>query len=150
MKLSLALPFLLVLAGCTSVPPVGKVATPIATPVAAVSAKPITADVLDGTWDVALYFSPDAPPSATQMQFKTEGGKIVSGSFYQSEFQKADLSIRNGVLAFAVVTTDGLAPYNTSGRYIDGRIEGQTHSLGRDFLMIWTATRRKDGPDVTP
>jgi len=145
MNFNFALPVLLVLAGCASAPLAGELASSSAQ----ISAKPVTAEVLDGTWDVALYFSADSPPSATEMQFKTEGSKIVSGSFYQSEFQKADLSIRNGVLAFAFVTTDGLAPYNTSGRYIDGRIEGQTHSLGRDFLMIWTATRRTDGPDVT-
>jgi hypothetical protein len=43
------------------------------------------------------------------------------------------------------VTTDGSAPYSYSGRLIEGKIEGQTLSKVRDFLMIWVATRRQ-GP----
>ena len=109
-------------------------------------ATPVSAELLNGTWDVTLYYSPTEPPSATVMEIKVDGPKTLSGSFYQSDFLDAEYSLRNGVLAFAAVTTDGNAPYNTSGRYVNGQIEGQTHSLGRDFLMIWTATRRPGAP----
>ena len=103
----------------------------------------LSANALNGTWDVTLYFSQAAPPSSTVMVINVENDSALSGSFYQSDFLEAEYSIRNGVIAFAAVTEDGSAPYNTSGRYVDGKIEGQTHSLGRDFLMIWTATRRE-------
>lgn len=89
-----------------------------------------------------MYYSPTEPPSSTTLVIEIVDGKKLAGSFYDSEFLDAEYSLRHGVLAFGAVTTDGKAPYNHSGSLVDGRIEGQTHSLGRDFLMIWTATRR--------
>ena len=132
MRTGIALAALTALAACVAPPPSNPA--------------PVSAELLNGIWDVTLYYSPTEPPSATVMEIKIDGSKTLSGSFYQSDFLDAEYAIRDGVLAFAAVTTDGNAPYNTSGRYVNGQIEGQTHSQGRDFLMIWTATRRPEVP----
>jgi hypothetical protein len=98
---------------------------------------------LSGTWDVALYFSADAPPSATVMVLEPGEDGTLSGRFYGSPFGAARFAERDNVVAFTATTEDGSGPYLHSGRLTDdGRIEGQTLSVGRDFLMLWTAERR--------
>lgn len=121
---------------------IGACATPAPSP--ATRQMSLAATDLSGTWDVALFYSVDAPPSATQMVLNVDDQGELSGSFYGSPFEEAGLSLRSETLAFGAVTSDGTGPYNHSGRYVDGRIEGQTLSTGRDFLMIWTAERHTD------
>lgn len=99
---------------------------------------------LNGTWDVTMFWSETEPPSSTVMILNVDAEGQLEGSFYESEFLEAQYSLRGETLAFASVTTDGTAPYSHSGRLTEGRIEGQTLSQGRDFLMIWIATRRAD------
>lgn len=136
MKPFLAL-FALLLAAC---------ATPIqpAAPAADPAAAALQPSDLNGTWDVTMFWSPTEPPSSTVMVLNVaEDGKLT-GSFYESDFLEAEYSLRGDTLAFGSLTTDGTAPYSHSGRLVDGKIEGQTLSQGRDFLMIWVATRRAE------
>ena len=96
-----------------------------------------------GDWQVSLYFSPDAPPSTTSMTIETinDDGTLV-GSFYQTPFEHGRFTIRNEQLIFVVLTSDNSGIYSTSGRMnLSGNIEGQTFSIGRNFLMAWTAIR---------
>jgi len=103
---------------------------------------------LSGTWDVALYFSADAPPSATVLVLEPSQDGTLSGRFYGSPFGAARFAERNGVVAFTATTEDGSGPYLHSGRLTEaGVIEGQTLSVGRDFLMLWTAERREEGAE---
>tara|TARA_R110002110_G_scaffold264228_1_gene479955 strand:- start:133 stop:549 length:417 start_codon:yes stop_codon:yes gene_type:complete len=103
-------------------------------------------NALSGTWDVAMLYAPDTPPSETVMELNLSPDGVLTGSFYGSPFEEAEFSVRGNVIAFGSVTSDSNAPYAHSGRLVDGKIEGQTLSFGRDFLMIWTATRREDRP----
>jgi len=107
-------------------------------------AESLISNELIGNWDVALYFDPNSPPSATELvitSVKDDGS--LEGSFYQSSFEIGRFTQKDGALIISVVTSDGSGPYSTSGRlYADGRFEGQTLSTGRGFLMPWTATRR--------
>jgi hypothetical protein len=104
---------------------------------------------LSGTWDVSLQYSATEPQSSTVMVLNVSAAGTLTGTFYDSPFEDAEFSLRGKTLAFGAVTSDGKAAYNHSGRLVGDRIEGQTHSLGRDFLMIWTATRQA-APDATP
>lgn len=136
MKPILALTALLLAACATPTVP----AAPVAEPAAAA----LQPSDLNGTWDVTMFWSPTEPPSSTVMVLNVaEDGKLT-GSFYESEFLEAEYSLRGDTLAFGSVTTDGTAPYSHSGRLVNGKIEGQTLSQGRDFLMIWVATRRTE------
>lgn len=136
MKPMLAL-FALLLAAC---------ATPASptTPVTEPAAAALKPSDLNGTWDVTMFWSPTEPPSSTVMVLNVDEDGKLTGSFYESEFLEAEYSLRGDTLAFGSVTTDGSAPYSHSGRLVDGKIEGQTLSQGRDFLMIWVATRRAE------
>jgi len=99
---------------------------------------------LVGTWDVALYFSADAPPSATVMVVETEAEGVLTGTFYATPFSEARARVFQGEVVFTILTEDGSGPYLTSGTLqSNGEIKGQTLSVGRDFLMGWTATRRE-------
>ncbi len=127
----------LLLAACATPPaPAASVSEP-----AAAALQPSD---LNGTWDVTLFWSPTEPPSSTVMVLNVAGGGELTGSFYGSDFLEAEYSLRGDTLAFGSVTTDGEAPYSHSGRLVDGKIEGQTLSQGRDFLMIWVAARRAE------
>ena len=133
-----AVPLLaLLLAACATSP------APVA-PAADAAAAPLQATNLDGTWDVTMFWSPTEPPSSTVMELNVASDGKLTGSFYGSDFLEAEYSLRGDTLAFGSVTTDGEAPYSHSGRLVNGRIEGQTLSQGRDFLMIWVADRRAE------
>ena len=98
---------------------------------------------LAGTWDVSLYFSADAAPSSTVMVLEPGADGALAGRFYGTPFDVARFAERGGELAFTATTEDGSGAYLHSGRLNeDGVIEGQTLSVGRDFLMLWTAQRR--------
>lgn len=125
----------LLLAACATPPaPAAPVSEPAATA--------LQPSDLNGTWDVTLFWSPSEPPSSTVMVLNVADDGKLTGSFYGSDFLEAEYSLRGDTLAFGSVTTDGEAPYSHSGRLVDGKIEGQTLSQGRDFLMIWVAARR--------
>ncbi len=100
-------------------------------------------DVLIGSWDVALYFSADAPPSATVMEITAVNADgTLEGSFYQSAFETGRFRRDGESWIISVITSDTSGIYATSGRLgPDGMIEGQTLSVGRGFLMAWTAER---------
>ncbi len=96
-----------------------------------------------GTWDVSLFFSAEAPPSATVMVLDPQADGTLQGSFYGTPFDLGRISERQGAVAFIATTQDNSGDYITTGRLTpDGRIEGQTLSVGRDFLMLWSAERR--------
>lgn len=128
---------LLFLAACTtSVPP----------PAAEQTAPAETmADLPDlvGTWDVSLYYSPDAEPSKTEMIITGVDDGLLKGSFYQSDFSDGSrVAMRGNTIAFTGKTTDGEGEYVHSGRLAgEDIIEGQTLAAHRNFLMIWTAER---------
>jgi hypothetical protein len=115
-----------------------------AAPVSEPAATVLQPSDLNGIWDVTLFWSPTEPPSSTVMVLNVAEGGELTGSFYGSDFLEAEYSLRGDTLAFGSVTTDGEAPYSHSGRLVDGKIEGQTLSQGRDFLMIWVAARRAE------
>ena len=103
---------------------------------------------LVGTWDVALYYSETAEPSSTVMVIDAEADGVLTGSFYGSAFGEARARVFQGEVIFTATTQDGSGAYLHSGRLAsNGDMTGQTLSVGRDFLMGWTATRREgDAP----
>lgn len=96
---------------------------------------------LVGRWDVSLHYSPDKPPSKTEMVVATMANGKLEGSFYGSPFSDSGYTVHRGTLLFTAVTADGTGPYLHSGRQVGECLEGQTLSTGREFLMAWTACR---------
>ncbi len=97
---------------------------------------------LVGTWEVDLRPTPDAEPYLQQFVVTSVDGDGFEGNFYGTPIEEGRLNVDWGAVRFAFVTSDRSGPYNHSGILDGGRMEGTTHSLGRDFLSYWTARRR--------
>jgi hypothetical protein len=126
MKAALALTSAFALAGCASLLP-----TPAAAP-----------EALIADWNVDLQFDPASPPGSTTMAFSAASNGACAGSFYGTDMQSCRAIVRRDEVIFAAVTADQSGAYHHSGRLgADGIIRGQTLSIGRDFLMNWTAEK---------
>jgi hypothetical protein len=101
----------------------------------------VTPEALSGTWNVALRFDPAAPPSATTMQVSSITDGMARGTFYGSAFDNARVTMDGSDVIFTATTADQSGQYIHSGRLRRGVITGQTLSVGRNFLMPWTATK---------
>lgn len=76
------------------------------------------------------------------MKLKIAEDGVVTGMFYHEPIEIGLSSDNKGAQCFAFTTSDPTGPYHTSGCLLaDDRIEGQTWSEGRHFLMHWIATR---------
>ena len=94
---------------------------------------------LIGTWSVDLYFSPDQPPSQTEMVISSIDDGVLTGTFYGTVFDDARATVFENEVLFTMTTKDGSGPYVHSGRLSGTTIEGQTFAIGREFLMPWKA-----------
>jgi hypothetical protein len=96
---------------------------------------------LIGTWNVDLRPTPDAEPYLQKFEVTSVSEEGFEGEFYGTPLEEGRLNLDWGAVRFAFVTADGSGNYHHAGILRDGRMEGTTHSLGRDFLAYWTATR---------
>ena len=98
---------------------------------------------LEGTWKVDL--SPGNPDddNFTKLVIKEISPLGVKGSFYYSKLREGRTNLNFDGVYFAFVTDDGSGDYNTSAIFKEGKLIGTTHSLGRDFLAVWTAEKVK-------
>ncbi len=68
-------------------------------------------------------------------------GRILQGSFYNSPVSNGRINTDWAAVHFAFTTSDDSGVYHTTGTLENGGLSGTTHSLGRDFLAVWTAER---------
>ncbi|NNE43121.1 MAG: hypothetical protein HKN12_02845 [Gemmatimonadetes bacterium] len=101
---------------------------------------PSAADLV-GTWRVDLRQTPDAEPYYQEFVVKEAADGTFKGTFYKTKIKEARVNTDWGDLHFAFVTDPGKSPYHTSGRLVDGRLEGTTHSLERNFVSVWSAEK---------
>lgn len=96
---------------------------------------------LVGVWKVDLRAKPDAAPYFKEFVVKALDGNTFTGEFYGTEIEQGRVNADWGDVHFAFVTRDGSGPYNHSGVLRAGKLEGLSHSLGRDFLLVWRGER---------
>lgn len=96
---------------------------------------------LVGTWKLDLTPGDLTDDVFTEMVIKAIDPDAVKGEFYYSKMRKGQVNISYEGVYFAFVTNDGSGDYNTCGMYKNGELSGSTHSLGRDFLSVWTAVK---------
>ena len=102
---------------------------------------PASPEALTGTWRVDLRPTPDAEPYYQEFVVESVEGDTILGTFYGTAIEHGRLNTDWGQVRFAFPTADDSGPYNTSGVLNGTQIEGTTHSLGRDFLAVWSAER---------
>lgn len=110
----------------------------------AASAAAPSVEALIGTWRVLLFYSADEAPSQTTLVVTGIVDGVPKGTFYDTPFSAARVIVHEGEVRFSAVTEDNSGPYLHSGALEDGAIEGQTHAVGRDFLMAWEAEKLED------
>ena len=101
------------------------------------------ARALIGTWKVDLRPTPDADAYYQEFVVHSIDGSTFTGMFYGTEIRHGRINTDWDGVHFAFVTNDGSGDYNTSGILKDGKLSGTTHSLGREFLAVWTAERQE-------
>lgn len=103
------------------------------------------AESLIGTWRIDLRPTPESDPFYAEMHITGVEGKSIAGRFFDSPMEEGRINMDWGKIRFSFVTEDGSGPYYTSGVLDGDRMQGTTHSAGRDFLSVWTGER--SGPD---
>lgn len=101
------------------------------------------ATALIGTWKVDLRPTPDAEPYFQEFVVEAIEGDTIRGTFYGTPIEHGRINSDWGEVRFAFTTADGSGAYNTSGVLRGTGLRGTTHSLGRSFLAVWTAERRR-------
>ncbi|MCA9296603.1 MAG: hypothetical protein KC983_08795, partial [Phycisphaerales bacterium] len=94
---------------------------------------------LIGTWQVDLRPTPDAEPYYQQLVVGATEEGLLAGTFYGAPFRHAHLNDDWNETYFSFVTNDGSGEYHTTCVLRGGRLEGTTHSIGREFLLPWRA-----------
>ena len=104
-------------------------------------AQSTSADALIGTWTVDLRPTPDADAYTQPFVVTASESLAFGGTFYGSPLETAVANTVWGDLRVAFTTSDGSGVYHHTAALRDGILHGTTHSLGRGFLSVWTATR---------
>lgn len=111
---------------------------------ALVSAQSPDPAALVGTWQVDLTPKPGAEPYFQKLVItEVNDSTFTSTFYYDSEIQEARFNADWGALTIAFFTADGSGPYNTAARLEGDLLKGTTHSIGRDFVALWTARKVK-------
>ena len=98
---------------------------------------------LAGDWIADLRPTPQAPAHLKPMTLTIAPDGTLTGSFYEHPIDLGQAGATNDRPCFAFRTHDGTGDYQSSGCLIGDRIEGQTWSEGRRFILTWAATRNQ-------
>ncbi len=111
-------------------------------PLTAQSEAPDTA-VLEGNWKLDMSPENTSDTNFAKMVITSADGNEIQGTFYRDgvAIQEGRINTQTGVIYGALVSGDNSGTYNTSFYYKDGKLYGTTHSLSRNFLSVWTATK---------
>lgn len=105
----------------------------------------LSLDDLIGTWKLDMTPENDADSNFALMEITKIDKYTVQGTFYRKgvKIREGRVNTQRGIIYVALVSGDGTGDYNTSFYYKDGKLYGSTHSLERDFLAVWVATKEK-------
>ena len=96
---------------------------------------------LVGTWKVDLRPTPDAPAYFQTFEIKKIEGDTFSGTFYGTEIKNGRINQAWEAIYVAFTSADNSGLYSHFAKLVGTRLEGATHSLGRNFLMPWRAEK---------
>ncbi|MFK7787269.1 MAG: hypothetical protein AB8B56_19255 [Crocinitomicaceae bacterium] len=103
----------------------------------------IDLNVLVGQWKIDM-----SPQDLTDENFAEMSIKKVDENTFHGEFYRKGVKIKNAqintqldIIYCALTSGDNSGTYNTTFYYKDDILHGTTHSLGRNFLSVWAATK---------
>jgi hypothetical protein len=102
-------------------------------------------DVLIGEWILDMSPQDKNDENFAMMKIESVGDMRLTGIFYREgvPMQHGRINTQTDLIYGALISGDGTGDYNTSFYYKDGILYGTTHAIERDFLSVWTATKRK-------
>jgi len=108
-------------------------------------AQPTNIDLkaLIGTWKLDLSPENDSDNNFAKMTITAIGNNSIKGYFYRDgvKIREGRINMKSGIIHVALVSGDNSGIYNTSFYFKGGLLYGTTHSIDRDFLVVWTATK---------
>lgn len=100
--------------------------------------------VLVGKWKLDM-----SPQDKTDENFALMDITRIEGNTFKGEFYREGVKIKEGritnaqgIIYAALISGDNSGTYNTSFHFKDGVLHGTTHSLDKDFLAVWKATKK--------
>lgn len=99
--------------------------------------------VLIGTWEMDMSPYDKTDDNFAMMDIIKVNETSFEGDFYREGVQisNANINTQTGTIYGALVSGDGTGQYNSAFYLKDGKLYGTTHSIGRDFLAVWTAVK---------
>lgn len=99
--------------------------------------------LLKGHWKLDLSPEDNADTNFAKMTITSVGENTLEGTFYRDgvKMREGRINTQRGIIYAALVSGDNSGTYNTSFYYKDGILYGTTHSVDKDFLAVWTATK---------
>ena len=99
--------------------------------------------LLKGNWKIDLSPENDSDNNFAKMIITDVGDNSLEGYFYRDEvkIREGRVNTKRGIIYGALVSGDNSGIYNTSFYYKNGLLYGTTHSIDKDFLAVWIATK---------
>jgi hypothetical protein len=96
---------------------------------------------LVGKWKVDLRQSPGSAEYFQELQIIAIDTRTLTGKFYGTEVKNGKVNAEWGVVYLAFTSEDTSGIYSHFAVFKNGKIEGATHSVGRNFLQPWRAEK---------
>ncbi|NER18188.1 hypothetical protein [Spongiivirga citrea] len=106
--------------------------------------KNINTNELIGTWKLDMSPQDKTDSNFAMMRIDKINKSSFDGVFYREgvPIKEARINTQRGIIYGALVSGDNSGDYNTSFYLKNGVLYGSTHSLKKDFLAVWTATKQ--------
>ena len=99
--------------------------------------------VLVGKWKLDMSPQDKTDSNFAMMDITKVEGNTLNGEFYRKgvKIRNGQINTQLGVVYGALISNDNSGTYDTTFFYKDGLLHGTTHSIDRNFLAVWEATR---------
>lgn len=102
-------------------------------------------DQIIGEWQLDMTPNDSTDNNFALMRIEKVDNKGFYGVFYREgvRIEEGRINSQTGHLYGALVSRDNSGSYNTSFYLKEGKLYGSTHAIDRDFLAVWTATKKE-------
>ena len=98
-----------------------------------------------GTWQIDLSPEDKSDNNFAMMRITKIDNKTFEGDFYRDgvEMRNAKINTQLDLIYGALISGDASGTYHSAFYYDNGVLHGTTHAINRNFLSVWTASKRK-------
>jgi hypothetical protein len=97
-----------------------------------------------GEWQLDMTPNDSTDSNFALMRIEKVDDKGFYGVFYREgvAIEEGRINTQTAHPYGALVSRDNSGSYNTSFYFKEGKLFGSTHAIDRDFLAVWTATKK--------